>query len=419
MRQFLPIYALLLGSAFLLFGGGINGLILPVRGDLEGFSNVSLGLLGTGWALGYVAGCIMAPLLVGQAGHIRAFSVLCAIAAVSVLGSALVVTPWTWIGLRGLCGFCFAGTAMIVESWLSEQTSPDTRGRVFGIYTMINLGATTAGYMMLTLGDPSGFYFFALAAIFYCVALVPTALSSTKTPAPLVSVKLNLRALWRNSPVAVFAVFWVGVSNAAFGTLAAVYAQQVGLVLGAVAFFTAIPILAGAVMQIPVGLLSDKMDRRRVLVGVAALALIADLGFILLAPQDRVLNLVLAALLGGSIYAMYPVIVAHANDHAEPGTALQISGGLLLTFGIGSIIGPTIAGWAMSAFNIRALFIVTSVSHGIVILYTLWRISKRDAVAETEKSDFQPITAGQTSALQTVVGSQNNSNEPRTTGSDA
>ncbi|OAN80642.1 MFS transporter [Sulfitobacter sp. EhC04] len=406
IRQFLPVSALLLGSAFLLFAGGINGLILPVRGTIEGFSAVSLGLLGTGWAVGYVSGCIMTPPLVARVGHIRAFGAMAAIAAISMLASAIQITPWAWIVLRGVCGFCFAGAAMIVESWLSEQSSPDTRGRIFGVYTMVNLAASTAGSLMLTVGDPAGFLFFALAAIFYCMALVPTALSSSSTPAPLVTVKLNLAALWRNSPVAVFAVFWVGVSNAAFGTLAAVYAQNVGLVLAAVSFFISIPILAGAIIQMPVGLMSDRMDRRKVLVGVAALALVADLGFILLAPEGRGMNLTLAALLGGSIYAMYPVIVAHANDHAEPGTAIQISGGLLLTFGIGSIIGPTVAGLAMAEVGIRALFLITAVSHGMVILYTLWRISKREAVADADKTSFQPINAGRTSSLQTVEASQ-------------
>lgn len=406
IRQFLPVSALLLGSAFLLFAGGINGLILPVRGTIEGFSAISLGLLGTGWAVGYVSGCIMTPPLVARVGHIRAFGAMAAIAAISMLASAIQITPWAWIVLRGVCGFCFAGAAMIVESWLSEQSTPDTRGRIFGVYTMVNLAASTAGSLMLTVGDPSGFLFFALAAIFYCMALVPTALSSSSSPAPLVTVKLNLAALWRNSPVAVFAVFWVGVSNAAFGTLAAVYAQNVGLVLAAVSFFISIPILAGAIIQMPVGLMSDRMDRRKVLVGVAALALVADLGFILLAPQGRMMNLTLAALLGGSIYAMYPVIVAHANDHAEPGTAIQISGGLLLTFGIGSIIGPTVAGLAMAEIGIRALFMTTAVSHGVVILYTLWRISKREAVAEAEKSSFQPLNAGRTSALQTAEAAQ-------------
>ncbi|SFE03320.1 Predicted arabinose efflux permease, MFS family [Sulfitobacter brevis] len=402
LRSFLPVSALLLGSFFLLFAGGINGLILPVRGANEGFSDISLGLLGTGWALGYVSGCVLTSGLVARVGHIRAFGAMAAIAAVSILGSAIVVNPWAWIILRGVCGFCFAGAAMIVESWLSEQSAPSARGRIFGVYTMVNLTASTAGQMMLTLGDPNGFLFFALGAIFYCLALVPTAISSTSTPAPLATVKLNLRSLWKNSPVAVFAVFWVGVSNAAFGTLAAVYAQKIGLVLAAIALFTSIPILAGAIMQIPVGLLSDKMDRRRVLVGVAALALIADIAFLVLAPQGRGMNLLLAALLGGSIYAMYPVIVAHANDHAEPGTAIQISGGLLLTYGLGSIVGPLIAGFAMEEVGNRALFMVTSASHGMVILYTLWRIGRREAVSDADKSSFQPINAGRTSNLQTA-----------------
>lgn len=405
IRQFLPISALLLGSAFLLFAGGINGLILPIRGTNEGFTDVSLGLLGTGWAVGYVSGCIMTARLVSRVGHIRAFGAMAAIAAISILASAIMINPWAWIILRGVCGFCFAGAAMIVESWLSEQAAPQARGRIFGVYTMVNLGATTAGQMMLTLGDPNGFVFFALGAIFYCMALVPTAISSTTTPAPLASVNLNIRSLWKNSPVAVFAVFWVGVSNAAFGTLAAVYASKVGLTLASVALFTSVPILAGALIQVPVGVLSDRTDRRRVLIAVAAIALIADLAFMILAPEGRGFNLVLAALLGGSIYAMYPVIVAHANDHAEPGTAIQISGGLLLMYGVGSIIGPLVAGFAMSGVGIRALFLVTSCAHVMVIGYTIWRMRKRDSVPDADKSNFQPATAGRTSTLQTVVHS--------------
>ena len=403
LKLFGPIGALLLGSAFLLFAGGINGLILPVRGSAEGFSAVSLGLLGTGWAIGYISGCILTSGLVGRVGHIRAFSAMCALASVSILGSAILVTPWAWILLRAVCGFCFAGTAMIVESWLSDQSTPNSRGRIFGVYTMVNLGATTAGQMTLTLGDASGFLFFALGAIFYSLALVPTAISNRSNPAPLVSVRLNLRKLWRNSPVAVFAVFFVGISNSAFGTLAAVYAERVGLVLAAVAFFTSIPILVGAVAQIPVGLLSDRMDRRKVLVGIAVVALLADIAFLVLAPQDRILNLALAGLLGGSIFAMYPVIVAHANDHAEPGTGIQISGGLLLTYGIGGIIGPLLAGWAMARYADQALFAVTAVSHVLIILYTVVRISRRKALPGEHKTPFQPTTGGRAATPQTAV----------------
>lgn len=406
IRQLAPIAALLLGSAFLLFAGGINGLVLPVRGSAEGFSALSLGLLGTGWSIGYVSGCILSPRLVANVGHIRAFGAMAALASVSLLGSAIMVDPIAWIVLRGLCGFCFAGAAMIVESWLSDQSNPKSRGRVFGIYTMVNLGASTAGQMMLTLGDPGGFVLFAVGAMFYALALVPTALSSTSTPAPLVSVRLDLKALWRNSPVAVFAVFWVGISNSAFVTLAAVYGERLGLTLTTIALFTSIPILAGALIQIPVGILSDKLDRRRVLVAIALLALAADAGFLLLAPETRGLNLLLAAILGGSIFALYPVIVAHANDHAAPGTSIQISGGLLLTYGIGGIIGPLIAGGLMGTAGPLALYAVTASAHVLIIGYTLWRIARKEALPSAEKGEFQASTGARIATPQTAVLAQ-------------
>ncbi|SNS31128.1 MFS transporter [Antarctobacter heliothermus] len=389
IRQLLPVSALLFGSALLLFAGGIHGLILPLRGAQEGFGATSLGLLGTGWAVGYVAGCYFVPRIVGSVGHIRAFGVMCAFAAVSILLQALLVSAEFWIPVRAVSGFCFAGAAMIVESWLSDRASPQTRGTIFGIYTMVNLAAMTAGQMVIALGSVAGFMFFAVGAIVYILALVPTALSTTHTPAPLTSVNLNLSLLWRNSPVAVVAVFLVGISNASFGTLAAVYAGGVGLPLTTIALFASIPILAGAASQVPIGYLSDRMDRRKVLVGASALALVADLGFIILAPQDRMTNLILVAAFGAAIFAMYPIIVAHANDHAPEGTSIQVSGGLLMVFGLGSIAGPLAAGLMMSVAGSQGLFMTTITAHVVVILYTLWRILQRAAVPENEKGAFQ------------------------------
>lgn len=389
-RQFLPIAALLFGSFLLLFSGGIHALLLPVRGGAEGFSAFSLGLLGTGWAIGYVAGCVFMAGVVARVGHIRAFGVMSAFAAISILGSLLVIDAWAWIGLRAVSGFCFAGAAMIVESWLSERSTPQTRGRIFGVYTMVNLVASTAGQMMLPLGDPAGYAFFVIAAMGYCLALVPTALSNTQTPAPLLKVSLDLGALWRNSPVAVVAVFLVGVSNASFSTLSAVYAERSGLGLGSIAFFASIPILAGALAQIPVGILSDRVDRRKVLVGLAVAALTADAAFVFLAPEGGSLNLALAALFGAAIFAMYPVILAHANDHAEPGTAIQVSGGLLMVFGLGSIVGPLAAGAAMTGRAPTLLFAITAAAHLAMIAFTLWRMRLREDLPTAEKTDFVP-----------------------------
>ncbi|MGS4944966.1 MFS transporter [Meridianimarinicoccus sp. RP-17] len=387
-RQLFSIAALLLGSALLLFAGGMNALLLPVRGSAEGFSATSLGLLGTGWAIGYVSGCILTPRLVGRVGHIRSFSVMCALAAIAVLLSLMILHPMAWLPLRAVSGFCFAGAAMIVESWLSERSEASARGRVFGIYTMVNLAATTAGQMVLTLGSTAGYAFFVLAAVVYCAALVPTAISSTAAPNPLVSVRLDLPRLWRNSPVAVAGVFLVGISNSAFGTLAAVYADRVGLVLTTIALFASIPILAGAASQVPVGWLSDRMDRRRVLLGLAVVAMAADLAFILLAPDTRGMNLALAAVFGASVFAMYPVILAHANDHAVEGQFIQTSGGLLLVFGLGSIIGPMVAGIAMGRLGETGLFMTSLGAHLALVLFTLARMALRAAVPEADKGAF-------------------------------
>ncbi|EAQ26837.1 membrane protein, major facilitator transporter family protein [Roseovarius sp. 217] len=402
-RNLLPLTALLMGSAFLLFAGGVNGLILPVRGEAEGFTAASLGLLGTGWAIGYVAGCLRTPALVARVGHIRAFGAMCAIAAIAVLLSLILITPWVWIPVRALSGFCFAGAAMIVESWLNERSEAAARGRIFGIYTMVNLVATTAGQMVLTLGDPSGYFFFVLAAMVYCLAMLPTAISATSTPKPLTSVSLNLPKLWKNSPIAVFAVLMVGVSNASFGTLAAVYAARIDLSLSDIALFASIPILAGAAMQIPVGMMSDKLDRRIILIGIAATALIVDALFLFGAFTRPWVVMSLAGLFGATVFSLYPVIVAHANDHAEPGAFIQVSGGLLLVYGIGSIIGPSMAGMAMTAYSASSLFAVTGAAHILLVLFALYRLRIAPAVASGDKTIFQAKPLARMSTPETAA----------------
>lgn len=441
VRQIVPIFALLLGSGLLMFAGGVHGLILPVRGSIEGFTAASLGLLGTGWAVGYVAGCLVAPRLVGAVGHIRTFGVMCALAAVTILLQSLFIEMWVWVPTRALSGFCFAGAAMIVESWLNDRAQPSTRGTIFGLYTMVNLAAVTAGQMSVSLGDVTGFVFFAVGATIYCLALVPTALSTSASPAPLTSVRLDIRALWNNSPVAVVAVFFVGISNAAFGTLAAVYADRVGLVLTGIALFVSIPVLAGALAQVPIGYASDRLDRRKVLVATIVVALVTDIAFIILMPETRALNLALVGLFGVAIFVMYPVIVAHANDHAPSGTSIQVSGGLLMVFGIGSIIGPLLAGIWMTAVGPQGLFLTTASAHILMIAFTLWRIKRNPAVPIEEKSAFQislpargatpetaALSAGDDEALplsspgvvkETVISSVNQSAEAKDRGTVA
>ncbi len=399
----MPIGALLAGSAFLLLAGGVNGLILPVRGAAEGYSALSLGLLGTGWALGYVLGCIWVPVLVSRVGHVRSFGAMAALAALSVLMSLLIMTPVSWILFRAFAGFAFAGAAMIVESWLNERSEANTRGMVFGVYTMVNLAASTIGQLSLNLGDTNSYHFFVIAAVFYCLALVPTAISTSSQPQPLVRARLDIRALWLNSPVSVVAVFLIGVSNSAFGTLGAVYAKNSGFTLASVSLFMSLPILAGALAQLPVGFVSDRSDRRLVLIGVALVAVAGDLVFILHQPQTMQSAIPAISLFGAAIFALYPVAVAHANDHAPPNDFVRTSGGLLLLFGIGSMVGPIFAGGAMSTLGPSGLFLTTIVPHTCLIIFTAWRMTRRASVVEEEKTSFVIATPLRTTTETVVI----------------
>lgn len=173
-------------------------------------------------------------------------------------------------------------------------------------------------------------------------------------------------------------------------TLAAVYAARIGLDLGETALFASVPILAGALLQIPVGIASDRFDRRIVLVFIALGALGADVMFVLLPQPSALLAMAIAAMFGATVFAMYPVITAHASDHTTSGSFIQISGGLLLVSGIGSAIGPMIAGLAMTNYGPQSLYVVTGLAHALVIGFAMYRLRYSAAVAQEDKGDFQP-----------------------------
>lgn len=394
---------LLIGAASLMFAGGLNGLILPVRGAIEGFSPFSLGLLGTGWAIGFIAGCLIVPRTVRRVGHIRSFGAMTALAGVSILLSLIIMDPWAWVPLRAISGFCFAGAAQIMESWLNEDASAESRGRVFGVYAMVNLSANTAGQMVLPLGDPSTELFFVLGAVFYALALLPTALYATQQPRPLTEVNLDVPKLWRNSPIAVVGIVLVGIANSTFGTLAAVYGNAIGMTVTAIAVFLSITLLTGALAQVPVGWLSDRLDRRHVLIGVAIGAVATSGFFIAVSPRDVTTVLIAAGFFGAFIHVMYPLLISHANDHAPEGDFLRTSGGLLLLFGIGSIIGPLMAGGVMSFAGPEGMFMTIIAAHVVLAGFAGWRITKRAAVPIDERRDYVRVPTARYSTPESLA----------------
>ncbi|WP_099865415.1 MFS transporter [Pararhizobium haloflavum] len=390
-RNLIPIFALLLGTAFLLAGNGLHGLLLPMRGTMEGFSSASLGFLGTSWASGFVVGCLVAPRLVMRIGHVRAFGAFAAISAIIALLTGLIVEPISWIVLRALTGFAMAAVFMIIESWLNERSTNETRGMVFSLYMTITYVAIVAGQMTIATGDIATPTFFMVAGILYCLALIPTAVSTAVSPSPLRKVRLDIRGLYRNSPVACISIFLIGVANGAFGTLAPVFGSQVGLSGVTIASLMSVTIFAGALAQFPAGRLSDRMDRRYVLAALAGFAGI--IGALVLATRatDMTLLFGLIALYGAMSYTLYPIAVAHANDYASAEDFVKVSGGLLLMYGIGTIIGPTLGGPAMDLGGPHAIFGVTMVAHLAIAAYAILRSRRRAAIPVEERENFKTL----------------------------
>jgi MFS family permease len=377
VNQLVTVSSLLLGSALLLMAGALHGLLLPTHGFTAGFSTTELGLIGTGYAIGFMAGCMVLPEVVRRIGHVRAFGALTAVAAVTILLNLLIIWAPFWITLRAVTGFCFAGTTMIVESWLNERVTSDIRGRFFSIYQMVNYGASTAGQLLLVIAVPADYYYFVLGAILYCLAVLPTALSTAVAPAPMQTARIDIRGLYATSPVAAVGCALIGLLNGAFGTLGPVYAQRIGLPVPSVATMTAGALIGSALVQVPLGRLSDHFDRRQVLVGVAIAATLISLAIFLLRPHDPLLVVSLAILFGAVTYPMYALVVAHANDHAEPGNFVRVSSSLLLLYGVGTMIGPVLAAIGMDRIAPEGLFAFTALVDAAIIAYTVVRIRQR------------------------------------------
>ena len=390
-RNLLSVAALLFGTLFLFMGNGLQGILLPVRGNLEGYATTTLGLLGTSWAAGFVIGCLVAPKMVRRVGHVRAFSGFIAIIAIIALVSGIIIDPVWWVILRAVTGFSTAGTSMIIESWLNERANNESRGAIFSLYIGITLLGVVGGQLMIPLEDVRTPVLFMICGIFYCIAMLPTTLSTAASPQPLKAVKLDLPALYRNSPVSCLGILLVGIANGAYGTLGAVFGAGAGLSDTAIAVMMSATIFAGAIMQLPAGRLSDRIDRRYVLAAMSGVAALAGLLIFLLHPSSPAFLIGLVILYGAVANTLYPIAVAHANDFASSEDFVKVSGGLLLLYGIGTVIGPTIGGPVMSIISPHALFLVTALAHLLITAYAIIRSRIRAAIPASDRDAYTTI----------------------------
>jgi MFS family permease len=387
-QSMLSVAALMISVAVLLMGNGLLGTLVPVRANLESFSGIDIGVLGSFYFIGFTLGCLTGPALIARVGHIRTYLAFVAVASIAALVHALADDIWIWWLMRATTGFCFSVLFIVIESWLNERSTNETRGTVLSIYMVINLTVLMLGQLMLMLADPHSFKLFSLSAILFLLAALPIAMTSAKSPDPIPLVHPRLLHLYQQSPVGSIACFAVGLANGAFWSIGPIFAMDRGLDTQGIAIFMSAVVLGGAIGQWPLGWLSDILDRRLVILAACLSCGFSALG-LAMTVDNAMLIYEFGFLFGMFALPLYALTVAHANDWTAPGDYVETSSSLLLLLGLGSSIGPTLSSVLDTLTERNALFLYTCAVHMLLAAYVGWRIIRRAPVAAEEKGEFK------------------------------
>lgn len=385
------VWALLLGMGMLMLGHGMQGTLLGVRATDEGFTGTMTGLVMSGYFLGFLGGAFLTPLAVQRVGHVRVFAAMAALASVAILVHAMLVTPTVWGAMRVLTGLAYSGLYIVTESWLNDRASNALRGRLLSVYLVVTYVSMGGGQLMMNVASPSGYTLFLLNSIILSLAVVPILLSATRQPDNRGPEPLGMVRLYRISPLGTVGSFATGMAHGAIFTMAAVFARGYGLSVAEVSLFMAALIAGGAVLQWPIGRLSDRIDRRRVIAGTAvAVAMVAAVGIPVAAFSNAGL-IAIGVLLGGTALPMYSLYVAYTNDHLEPRQMVAASSALYKAVSAGAILGPLLTGWIIDLVGPSGFLWYLVAIHLASALFALYRMTRSEAPPVDEQSPYAPM----------------------------
>ena len=388
MSSIRPLIPLLIAAGILLGGNGLQGTLIALRGAAEGFSPATIGFMGTAYFGGFVLGCAFITRIMKSVGHVRSFSALAAIASAGTLLLVLVIDPVMWSAIRFATGFCFAGLFTIMESWLNSGVQNSDRARVLALYRIIDIGSVTGAQFLIPVFGADGFAIFAIMSIMITLSLVPVSLGDRSNPQAPEDVKLDLARVWRISPLASVGCIAVGMTNSAFRTLSPVYAEQIGMSVTDVVTFISVGIIGGAIIQYPLGHLSDLWDRRKVLLATTGGAMVAALALVFLAGTGALANFALVFVFGSFAMPLFSLSAAHANDRADKGEFVLVNAALMLFYSFGAIGGPIVAALFMQRFGPQSLFVFCAIVYALLILIIVYRMQAREAVPATRRGRF-------------------------------
>ena len=394
MATLLSFTALFFSIFLVQMGSGSLGPLDALSGAVLGFSTEEIGLLGSAHFLGFFAGCYVAPRLIGDIGHSRAFAAAAAIGAIAALLHPVLQSPYAWAFLRVLTGFAIASAYTVIESWLHAKTDNHNRGRVYGMFRNVDLVGAVCAQGLIAVLEPGSYVAYNIVAMFCCICLLPLALTQRAAPKTPEAPRLHPLKVARLSPSAVTGIIVAGATSAGFRMVGPIYGVENDLSQIQIAVFLAAGMLGGVVAQYPIGWIADKTDRRLVLVCLSLLAVATCLGIAtMIAPGDVNAIYLGAFLFGITAFPIYSVSAAYANDFAEPDFMVELNAALIFFFSVGAIVSPTASAWLIALAGANAMFLFMAGAHLLLIAFTLYRMTRRRSAEPQAPYRYLPRTS--------------------------
>ncbi|MGE4610688.1 MAG: MFS transporter [Paracoccaceae bacterium] len=383
-------WPILLGMMLLMAGNGLQGTLLGLRGAIEGFSPTTMSIIMSGYFLGLLAGSYSTPELIRRVGHVRVFAALGSLISAAFILYAAIPDPIVWTVMRVLVGFSFAGVYVVAESWLNAAATNETRGQALSAYVIVQMVGIVAAQVLLNFADVGGYTLFVLMSVMVSISFMPILLSTTTAPVFHASKRMSLKELYIVSPLGCVGIFLLGGIFAILFGMASVYGTEARLSIREISIFVGLIYLSGLIWQYPIGWISDRMDRRlliMILTGAGSLAILVGLLF----TEYRIVLYILSFIVGGVSNPLYSLIIAYTNDYLEPDDMASASGGLIFISGIGSVSMPLLVGWAMTRFGPNTYFIFLAVLLGSIAGYAAYRTTRRAPTPVDETSAYAAV----------------------------
>ena len=404
-------WALFFGVGMMMLANGLQGSLIGIRASLEGYSASAAGIILTGYYAGFLLGALYIPQRIKNVGHVRTFAALASIASISILIHSLHISFLGWFIMRFISGMCFVGLYTVAESWVNDLSDNENRGQALSVYMIVSMAGSAFGQLFLNIADPETATLFMIVSVLISISLVPILIVVSKQPDFSVAKFFTVKELYKASPLGVVTSIMTGLAHGTLWGIGSIYGLKNGLSIEQVSIFMFTFVIGGAINQYLVGYLSDKYDRRTIIVIVAFLASIFSVLAVLIGSSFIAL-IIITFIFGGLTVPLYPLAIAHTNDFLEKDEMVAASAGIQLAAGIGLTIGPIIGGLSIDFIGASGFWIYLFLIHALLGVFGLFRMQVREAVPLNEQGSTVLVSSRTTATMMELYPDAEESIDP-------